>query len=83
MAEEESFGYTVQTGTDAELLKLWRHADAEVAAFGYSRQIRGRVLTKSHGQEITDKIIFYERRIAAASSSAGSRDNFATRQRAV
>ncbi len=82
MPSEEAFGYTIQTGTDAELLALWRAADAEVAAFGYSRTIAGRVLTKAHGKEITDKITFYQSRVDAGTPGRGT-TNFARFGRAT
>jgi hypothetical protein len=54
--------------TDAELLALWRQADADIAAGGQSKAIRGRVLTLANAAEITHKIRFYESRIAAVNN---------------
>ncbi|MGD9632184.1 MAG: hypothetical protein AB7G28_20705 [Pirellulales bacterium] len=59
--------HTAETYTDAELLALWRQADADVAAGGQSRAIRGKVLTMADAHEITAKIKYYEARIAAKS----------------
>lgn len=60
--------HTAETYTDAELLALWRQADADVAAGGQSKAIRGRTLTQANAAEISNKIKFYESRIAAASA---------------
>jgi hypothetical protein len=61
--------HTALDYSDAELLALWKQADADVAAGGQSKAIRGRVLTLANAAEITNKIRFYESRIAAAASA--------------
>lgn len=59
--------HTAETYTDAELLALWRQADADIAAGGQSTAIRGKVLTKADAGLVTEKIKFYESRVTAAS----------------
>lgn len=54
--------HVAETYTDAELLALWRQADADVAATGQSRSIRGKTLTLADAAEITAKIKYYEAR---------------------
>lgn len=73
--------YTAETYTDAELLALWRQADAEVAAGGQSKAIRGRTLTKANAAEITKKIQFYESRIAALSNRTRPTHAYISRRR--
>ena len=73
--------HTAETYTDAELLALWRQADADVAATGQSKAIRGRVLTLADAAEITNKIRFYESRIAAAGRASRPTHTYIRRAR--
>lgn len=59
--------HTAETYTDAELLALWRQADADVAATGQSKAIRGKSLTLADADTITEKIKYYEARVARSS----------------
>ena len=73
----------VGSGTDAELLVLVRASIATVVMHGQAYGQRGRVFTRANLDELRKLEESLTIRISAASASAGSRDNFATRQRAV
>lgn len=74
--------HTAETYSDQELLALWRQADADVAAGGQSKAIRGRVLTLANAGEISNKIRFYESRIAAAAARTRPTHTYIKRVRA-
>lgn len=61
-----AFGYTVQTGTDDELLLLYRDALATVSR-GQAYQFGDKTLTREHAAELMYLIIQLEIRIAQAS----------------
>jgi hypothetical protein len=60
--------HTALDYTDAELLALWKQADADLAAGGQSKAIRGKTLTLADAAEVTAKIKFYESRISSATA---------------
>lgn len=70
----------IGTGTDQELLEFTRAAIAEITLHGFSRTIRGRILTKENLASLRAQVDWLEARIAAADSS-GSSVNYAQRCR--
>lgn len=60
-----AFGYTVQTGTDAELLLLYRAALAAISQ-GQSYQFGDKQLTRADLKEVREMITWLEDRVAAA-----------------
>ena len=74
--------HTAETYSDAELLALWKQADADVAATGQSRAVRGKVLTLANAAEITNKIRYYEQKVSAANRSSRPSYTLADRIRA-
>lgn len=52
--------------TDAELLALWREADAKLAAGAQDVTIMGERITRADADKITAKIRFYESRVNAS-----------------
>lgn len=77
---ETAFGYTVETGTDAELLVLYRACLAALSV-NQSYAIRGRSFTKADLSEVRDTITWLEKRVSAA--SGGIAYNVAAFKRAV
>lgn len=61
---------SVQTFTDAELLKLWRNCLAAIAT-GQSYSIGGRTLTRADLKEAREMVDWLENRINAASDNGG------------
>lgn len=73
----------VGTGTDTELLNFTRAAIAEVTLHGSSRQIRGRMVTMADLPALRKQVEWLESRINAESAGAGSKTNYASKQRPV
>lgn len=73
----------IGSGTDAELLVLVRAAIVSVTMHGQEYVIRGRTFRRADLAELRALEASLQSRVSASSASSGSRDNFATRQRAV
>lgn len=74
------FGYTPETGTDTELLVLWRAAFAKVSQH-QSYKVGDRELTMADLPEIRATITWLESRVDNASS--GPSFNYANMKRAT
>lgn len=73
----------IGSGSDAELLVLVRAAIVSVTMHGQEYWIRGRKFMRADLAELRTLEASLQSRVAASAATSGSRDNFATRQRAV
>lgn len=73
----------VGSGTPAEMLVLIEAAIVTVATMGQNYMIGGRTFTRADLGELRQIRRDLKLEIASTSASAGSRDNFAVRRRAL
>lgn len=72
----------IGTGTDAELLVLFRACLARISVAGQSYQLNGRIYTAANLTEVKNMIDWLESKISTA-STGGFAVNYATRGRAL
>jgi len=73
----------IGTGTDAELLQFTRAAIAQITLHGQAYGERGRTLTRADLKDLREQADWLEKKIVAATSSGGSKVNYATRGRVL